>query len=49
MLCQLRVHGIHVLCLILLSALGGHEDVVQSFSWHGNGSMLATICKVLMS
>lgn len=28
------------------AALGGHEDTVQSFSWHGDGSLLATICKV---
>jgi coronin-7 len=25
--------------------LGGHDDTVQSFSWHGDGSLLATICK----
>jgi len=25
--------------------LGGHEDTVQSFSWHGDGSLLATICR----
>ncbi|CAI8054250.1 Coronin-A [Geodia barretti] len=26
-------------------ALGGHEEAVQSFSWHGDGSQLASICK----
>ena len=31
---------------VVYVALSGHENVVQSFCWHGNGSLLATVCKV---
>ena len=26
-------------------ALGGHEDLIQSFTWKGDGSLVASSCK----
>ena len=41
-------HHVTVMWWSFDAALGGHEDTVQSFSWRGDGSLLATICKVCM-
>ena len=40
----------HLLCTPpLLTGLGGHQDVVQSCCWSGNGSVVASVCKVCWS
>ena len=36
----------HIIARLVSLDLDGQESVVESISWHGNGHLLSTICKV---